>query len=116
MKIIVSTESEKKLVKRFIDELRDSCVLENINEEGTEIIIDDNEIEFVSNGLYEAVVEVGKTNSLYHDDDIIRGVCVICGTETHGTLDGDDVDYDEYLEYNTEEVRKTWKCSDCIDK
>ncbi len=115
MKITVSTEKEKELVKKFIEELHDSCILEDLNDDVIRVVVDDTDVEFVMNGLREAVVEVGETSSLMHDDDIVIGVCVVCGDETHGTIDGDDIDDDEWQEYCSEITRNQWKCSKCYE-
>ena len=101
MEIRVSSESEKKLVEKFLSYLGDSGV-ETLQADDHDpkysTGITDDEYEFIRCNMPRVVVDT-KEYPMMYDDYICKGNCHICGTELEGTDDGSDVSYDEYLDY-----------------
>lgn len=115
MKIIVATELEKTLIEKFIDQVNlgeQLDQLEDVENDG----LDSVEITIIENGFLEAKVELGKTDEMSIDDSHLFGTCTTCGAHTEGTIDGDDITYDDWIAYNLKESLATWECESCINK
>jgi hypothetical protein len=119
MKIIVESEAEKELMGRFL-EVINSCDVISSEIQAVdksfpeEQLVNSVEYDFIEEGFFRCKIEVGKTAPMEQEDTVITGTCIVCGCETEGTVDGDDISYEEYLEY--EKQRDTWKCENCLNK
>lgn len=121
MKIIVNNDSEKKLLRRFLDAMHDLDGIEALTKMDGEYddkpcLEGDDEL-FLRQAIYEATVVVDDTvPQICVEHWNLQGACVVCGGATDGTIDGDDISYDEWLDYTSESGRKSWKCEGCYGK
>ncbi len=106
MKIIVNNETEKELIKRFIEQFVDDDVLTFLTEskyiENAEIfeedVIDGTEALFLENGLLNAIIQVDKENKTYEmyvDYESVLDVCSVCKSSMCINMDFDIVTYEE---------------------
>ena len=116
MKIIVSSEAEKKLMKKFLELIQDEdldILTPNVKLE--EYDLDSTDLDFISSGMFYTEIEVDySVEAMEQEDEIVNGNCGKCGKETCGTIDGDNVNYDQWLGFrdNPEE----WYCESCYKK
>lgn len=124
VKIIVQNEKEKDLINKFLDMMING-VLDQVSEidykqsieDGENPFLNSDEYLFLDNGFYWSDIIVNDTEKpmIIHPSNI-TGECVGCGSNTEGTLDGYDIDYEEYLKLNSKEVRENWLCENCMVK
>ena len=125
MKILVNNSQEKELVEKFFNMIADLDMVEDIEEIDNTLSVESNDepyltsldYEFLRQGFFNPRILVDSTVypiTIEHDN--IQGICTVCGTYTEGHIDGNEVSYSEFLDYNSEEVRKTWKCETCFFK
>lgn len=120
MKIIVANEQEKALIKRFLKAMKELDGVDTIVELDTETASGDEQYFegddriFLEDAISYAVVEVDETVSdICVEHHHLTGTCSVCGTQTEGTEDGDDISYADYLEMTSPEAMKEWKCYEC---
>ena len=118
MKIIVSSEAEKTLIKNFLELVHDEdlgLLLSNACERLEEYELNHIDLDFIENGLFYAKIEVDpKVEAMEQSDDVMEGNCCVCGAKTCGTIDGDDVSYEEYLHFI--DRPDEWYCESCFKK
>jgi len=121
MKIIVSSEKEKELMERFIEQIYDGDLLptwfskdldEAIKHYGNEAI-DSTDADFITNGFREAALFVGPTIEFQQEDNILNGTCHKCNSYVEGTEDGDPISYDDYLEWQIKISENELECIKC---
>lgn len=111
MKIIVASEAEKELMQRFLSIISTSDIISNVVKDiDDEKLVSSEEYHFIENGFYDCMLEVGQTNSMTQEHTIISGICIVCGSYFEGIADGGDINYDEYAEYQKEDMY----CEDCL--
>lgn len=124
MKIIVRNEVEKDLVNRLATLLSEGAleVVENDDERfardcGTDQLITSEEYRFLNNAFTNVKFDIdAKERPMEAENDIIVGVCVVCGSHTEGVIDGGDIDYQEYSRLTNDSERLEWKCESCFNK
>lgn len=123
MKILVNNSQEKELVEKFFNMIADIDMIEDIEKIDNTFSVESNEepyltsldYEFLRQGFFNHRILADSTvYPLTIEGDNIQGVCTVCGTYTEGRIDGNEVSYSEFLDYSSEEVRKTWKCETCF--
>lgn len=120
MKIVVANESERKLVEYTCEYLSDS---------GIELLEQNDEFKNTPDGLidgsYEFLCQMFTNPKIIVDKDIYPtvledsiciGVCGVCGEPLEGTFDGNDVTYDEYLDYINKSMNGELYCERCWDE
>jgi hypothetical protein len=118
MKIIVSSEAEKELIKRFLSAMYDLDIIDELvkidNDCGDgDTYLKSGDALFLREAMNDAAIVVGDASPLYVEHYNLTGTCVNCGTVTEGTTDGDDISYDDWLEQTSDERMKNWKCETC---
>ena len=120
MEIRVANESEKKLMDYICEYLGDSGVdlLEEHDEyKDTPDGITSDAYRFVQRLFCNTKVIVGENiGAVEVEDDICTGTCCVCGEELEGTFDGDDVTYEEYLDYIKKSQDGEVYCEKCWRK
>jgi hypothetical protein len=120
MKIIVSSELEKGLVKRFLTAMRDLDMVDELAKSDTECeteYLESDDQYFIEDMISNAKIEIDeKVQPLYIENYHITGTCTKCGTFTEGTVDGEDISYDDWMDQTSEEAQKTWLCEDCMNR
>jgi hypothetical protein len=124
MKIIVSSKQEKDLIKRFLTAMREMDGIDTIISLDAEVADGEDEFyfktddeKFLEDAINSAKIEIDeKIYPLCIEHYQITGTCVICGTQTEGTIDGEDVSYDDYLDMMSPQHLKEWKCESCLEK
>lgn len=81
-------------------------------------LVQGDEYRLLHDCFVNADIEVDNAiKEMYFEcDDVITGTCHVCGTQTTGTANGDDVTYSEYLEFYSKEQQESWFCEDCYLK
>lgn len=122
MKIIVQNESEKKLIQRFLDAMHDLDMIDELSavdvkfDDEDQYLLGDDEM-FLKKAIFESTVSIDANEpQICVEHHNLTGVCAVCGGATDGTIDGDDIPYSEWLDYNSEEGLKSWKCESCLNK
>ena len=124
MKIIVNNESEQKLLRRFLDLMHDldgveemSKIDDEFDDANESTYLEGGDALFLERAVLEAKVVIDNSESpICIEHDNLQGTCAVCGTATDGTIDGDDISYDEWLDYHSESGLKQWKCEGCLNK
>jgi hypothetical protein len=123
MKILVNNDKEKELVKRFLIAMRELDGIDGIVEldektaDGDDLYFQADDRLFLEDAINNAKVEVNeKVYPLCVEHYHVTGTCVDCGTQTEGTVDGEDISYEDYLEMTSPERLKEWKCESCQNK
>ena len=120
MKILVNNEKEQDLVRRFLKSMREldmiSELLDRDQDCKTEFLNSD-ESHFFDDMLLNACVEIDPSVAeLFAEHHILTGTCAVCGQETEGTIDGNDISYSDYLDSQSLEIQGDWRCESCWGK
>lgn len=123
--IIVQNDTEKELLKKWIDHMRDTGldVLESDDhdysaEHDCDQALQSDEWQVISNSLCgwcNIEVNPNEPEMEFDDTECVTGKCVVCGEWTTGTED-DRLTYSDYLHYLSDEQQKKWLCEDCYRK
>ncbi|EIW20731.1 MULTISPECIES: hypothetical protein [Pelosinus] len=122
MKIIVNSENEKKLLERFFEAMHDLDMVEELNEIDQKTCGDDTYLDsydeiFLRQAICDVSVMVDSSvQEIYVEHYNLQGKCVDCGIITEGTIDGEDISYDEWMDKTSDESVKSWKCESCFNK
>lgn len=124
MKIIVRNETEKDLIERLTSLLTQGSleVVESDDERfardcGEDQLITSDEYRFLNNAFTNVKFGIDeKETPMEAENDIISGVCVVCGEHTEGVIDGGDVEYQEYARLTSDKEKIEWKCETCFNK
>lgn len=108
MKIIVSNESEKLLVRKFIEQIIDDDVLTQFVQDTEqerrrcyeEDTLDYTDAIFLENAFLNANINVGETSTINVDYDSVLDTCSVCEQEMCINMDFNRVDYEEYLNHD----------------
>ena len=121
MKIIVNNEREKELLLKFIEAL-DEQMLDTMQYEDEKYArenddtqyLDSDDYDFLKDGFYNCKIEVDNSvRELCIEHWNITGICTVCGCETTGTIDGEDIGYYEWLEMQN---KSNLECETCYFK
>lgn len=123
MRITVNNKAEKQLIETFLEALHEE-MLDHIQiqdrlleKEGEGAWLNSDEYDFLSNGIYNAKIDISSTESpMIIESWNIYGVCTVCGTDTNGTIDGGDIDLEEFQSMMSPESVSSWKCETCYFK
>lgn len=121
MKIIVNNEKEKELLLKFIEALHEQMLDtmqyedEKYARENNDVqYLDSDDYDFIKDGFYYCKVEVdNNVQELCIEHWNIVGTCTVCGSQTMGTIHGEDIGYYEWLEMQN---KNNWKCETCYFK
>lgn len=124
MKIIVRNEAEKDLINRLASLLSEGSleVVESDDERfakdsGEDQLITSEEYRFLNNAFTNVTFGIDEREApMELENDIISGVCVVCGTHTEGVIDGGDVEYQEYARLTNDKEKIEWKCETCFNR
>lgn len=123
MRITVNNAAEKQLMETFLEALHEE-MLEHIQDhdmtlitEGVEPWLGSDEYDFLANGIYNATIDISSIESpMVIESWNIYGVCSDCGTETNGTIDGGDIDLEDFQSMMSPDNLANWKCETCYFK
>lgn len=123
MRITVNNKAEKQLIETFLEALHEE-MLDHIRTqdmilaaEGEDSWLGSDDYDFLSNGIYNAEIDVSSIESpMVIENWDIYGVCTVCGTDTNGTIDGGDIDLEEFQSMMRPDAIASWKCETCYFK
>jgi len=119
MIITVNNEEEKILVEKLLVALHDEMLdaIEEIDNRTAGVVgyyLLSNEYDFLRDGIHNASVNINSTiREMAIEACNITGTCSKCGVLTEGTIDGNMVTYQDYLNYQTVEAEESWLCESC---
>lgn len=123
MRIIVNNKAEQTLVEEFLEALHEELLgvirdheMTSLTE-GEDPWLSDDSYDFLANAIYNAKVDVSDIEKpMYIESWNIYGTCSTCGAHTEGTIDGEDIDLEEYQRMMSPDSISTWKCETCFMK
>jgi len=119
MKILVNNQDEANMAEEFLTALHEE-MLDYIQEQdhtqsdSKGMYLSSDQYDFLRDGIYHAEVIINNTvREMVIEPYNICGICSKCGTNTSGTIDGNDISYSEYLDMMSEDRLKSWLCETC---
>lgn len=117
MKIIVANDQEKQFIDKFVKELIEFDIAQELHDVSSEYDGDfgADEVRIIEWALKQARIEIDleASNIMLEDDSLITGICRFCGKQTQGMEDYEEKTYAEYVHMMSEEQQKKWQCYDC---
>lgn len=119
MKILVNNQTEANLVETFLMALREEMLdsiqtIDHANASTSGFYLSSEDYEFLEDGVYHAEIVINDTvREMSIEPYNITGVCVKCGIVTDGTIDGNLITYQEFLDMLTTASQESWLCESC---